>query len=254
MAGLGARLRAFNKRDESGDDGIVGRNKWGRFKLPEDMEGKTFLDVGCWEGANCAEAVRRGAKQVVGVDLCTSDELDRNVQRFGFEFLQLDVLSEKWLELDSFDVVLCSGVLYHVENVISLLLRLRAVTERDGLLALETATKKVGGNQPVMVFRPDHEDNNPSNWWVPNKLALHEMLKTCGYGEIEDVWEKPRPGGSRLCVHARPVRRDNHDRALPRKREAMSLSGGERWHDIRLEQRGRPGEKPGRLPAWLRRG
>ena len=101
------------------------------------MTGLTFLDVGCWEGVNCAEAVRRGADRVVGIDLCTSDELRRNVENFGFEFVQMDVLSEKWLELDAFDVVLCSGVLYHVENVISLLFRLRTVTRE--LLVLETA-------------------------------------------------------------------------------------------------------------------
>lgn len=246
MAGIGARIRALRKAEDpvqDEDEVAAGRNKWKRFKLPEEMTGKTFLDVGCWEGANCAEAVRRGAKQVVGVDLCTSAELDRNVKRFGFEFLQLDILSEKWFGLDQFDVVLCSGVLYHVENVISLLLRLRAVTERDGLLALETATRDVGGDVPVMVFRPDSEDNNPSNWWVPNEVALFEMLKTCGFGGVEKVHERTRPGGARLCVHARPERRATYDRTLPRKREAMSLAGGERWHDLRREQKGRPRRK-----------
>ncbi|NJR52880.1 MAG: hypothetical protein HC780_28255 [Leptolyngbyaceae cyanobacterium CSU_1_3] len=55
-------------------------------------------------------------QQVVGVDLCTSEELDRNVRNFGFEFLQLDVLSEKWLELDSFDVVLFGGDIRRVSS------------------------------------------------------------------------------------------------------------------------------------------
>jgi SAM-dependent methyltransferase len=220
-------LAAIWARRRDGNDVPSARNKWERYGLPEDMTGKTFLDVGCWEGVNCAEAVRRGAERVVGVDLCTSDELRENVSRFGFEFVQLDVLSEKWLELDSFDVVLCSGVLYHVENPISLLFRLRAVTAE--LLALETATRDVADEEPVLVFKPsDGRTGNPSNWWVPNRACLIDMVRACGFADVEAVWERERPGGSRLCVHARPVERHAYERILPRKTEAMSLAGGRR--------------------------
>lgn len=211
------------------------RNKWERYELPEDMTGKTFLDVGCWEGVNCAEAVQRGAKQVVGVDLCTSDELRNNVDTFGFEFLQLDVLSEKWLELGTFDIVLCSGVLYHVENVISLLFRLRKVT--DELLVLETATKECAGDEPVLVFKPsDERTGNPSNWWVPNRACLQEMVRTCGFADPREVWVKSRPGGHRVCVHAEPEERESYERVLPRKASAMSLAGGSRTY---ADNRGR---------------
>jgi tRNA (mo5U34)-methyltransferase len=202
------------------------RNKWERYQLPEDMTGKTFLDVGCWEGVNCAEAVRRGAERVVGVDLCTSDELRANVERFGFDFLQLDVLSEKWLELDTFDVVLCSGVLYHVENPISLLFRLRSVTSE--LLALETAVRDVAEDESVLVFKSSDTTNNPSNWWVPNRRCLVDMVRSCGFDDVSTAWERGRPGGARVCVHARPVQRHEYARILPRKAEAMSLAGGKR--------------------------
>jgi SAM-dependent methyltransferase len=227
---------ASNEQTAVGRKKILGRRKWEKFGLPADMSGKTFLDVGCWEGANCAEAVRRGADQVVGVDMCTSRALAKNVERHGFEFVQMDVLSEKWLELDDFDVVLCSGVLYHVENVISLLLRLRRVTGE--MLALETATRATRDREPVLVFRPDDEVTNPSNWWFPNKPCLYEMLKTCGFDGITDVFERKLPKGSRLCVHAFPTRRESYERALPRKVEAMSLQGGGRWHHIRRRERG----------------
>lgn len=202
------------------------RNKWERHALPEDMTGKSFLDVGCWEGVSCVEAVRRGARRAVGVDLCTSDALRENVDRYGFEFIQLDIFSEKWLQLDAFDVVLCSGVLYHVENVLSLLFRLRRVT--GSLLALETATRDIGGDEPVLVFKPSDERNNPSNWWVPNKACLADMVRASGFAEPRFVWERERAGGARVCVHAIPVEQDSYERLLPRKPEAMSLTGGGR--------------------------
>ena len=69
--------------------------RWERFRLPVELEGRTFLDVGCWEGVHCAEAVRRGAAEVVGVDLCTSPELLDNVERYGFDFAQMDVFGEE---------------------------------------------------------------------------------------------------------------------------------------------------------------
>ena len=232
---MARRFRFRGPRAGSDSDGEP--TQWERFGLPERMRGKRFLDVGCWEGQNCVEAVKRGAEQVVGVDLCTSDELRRNVEEFGFEFLQMDVLSEKWLELDSFDVVLCSGVLYHVENPLSLLFRLRRVT--DELLVLETATYKVETERPVLVLSPVDQRRNASNWWFPNKLGVFEMLKACGFDDVSVQEEKERTTSSRLCVHAKPVRLPSYDRVLPRQPEVMSLEGGERWRQRRRERRAR---------------
>lgn len=219
-------VRRALKRNEPPED----RNKWKRYALPEDMTGQSFLDVGCWEGVNCAEAMRRNAEHVVGLDLCTSDELRKNVDKFGFEFVQMDILSEKWLELDTYDVVLCSGVLYHIENVVSLLLRLRKVAGR--LLVLETATRDVGVDEPLLLLKAgDHSGANLSNWWVPNKPAVYELLRLCGFENVTPVWERERPGGSRLCVHAEATGKIPYERILPRKPEAMSLLGGRRNFD-----------------------
>lgn len=207
-------------------------NKWTRYQLPDDMTGKSFLDVGCWEGVNCAEAVKRGATQVVGVDLCTSDELRKNVDEYGFEFVQMDVLSEKWLELDTFDIVLCGGVLYHVENVISLLFRLRRVTGQK--LFLETAVRHIELDAPALLFHPsDERTRNPSNWWVPNPAAVFDMLAACGFKDVETTWEKRKGGtGGRLCVQASPTRQESYDRILPRKAESMPLAGSQRWSKL----------------------
>jgi tRNA (mo5U34)-methyltransferase len=224
---------ATTTQAEATEDGIpevpTAHNNWDRYGLPADMTGKTFLDVGCWEGVNCAEATKRGASQVVGVDLCTSDDLAANVKQFGFEFVQMDILSEKWLELDTFDVVLCGGVLYHVENVISLLFRLRRVTAEH--LFLETKIKDMNSDPPLLLFKPSDPERtgNPSNWWVPNRPALQEMLITCGFADMEQTWENSGGGGTRVCIHAKPTRLPNYDRVLPRKARRMPLAGGRRY-------------------------
>lgn len=203
-------------------------NKWDMYKLPKDMKGESFLDVGCWEGDNCVEAIRRNAVYSVGIDLCTSESLKKNVEKYGFEFLQLDIFSEKFLELGRFDVVLCSGVLYHVENVLSLLFRLRKTVDR--LLVLETAINKVNDAVPILLFHPGGDlKNNPSNWWTPNKKCLISMLETCGFKDIHEVYHRRVDDRiDRLCVHAVPGGYIDHEKIMPRKKELMSLSGGER--------------------------
>jgi SAM-dependent methyltransferase len=221
--------------DERSTSKPKGQSQWDRFGLPSDMSGRSFLDVGCWEGRNCVEAVTRGARRVVGVDLCTSDELARNVQEHGFEFVQMDVLSEKWLALDTFDVVLCSGVLYHVENPLSLLFRLRRVT--DELLVLETAIYLVETERPVLVLSPVDQRRNASNWWFPNKLGVFEMLKASGFSDVSVADERLRTTSGRLTVHAAPVRLESYDRVLPREPDVMSLEGGHRWRQLRAARR-----------------
>jgi SAM-dependent methyltransferase len=222
-------------------------NNWDRYGLPADMSGKTFLDVGCWEGVNCAEARQRGATQVVGVDLCTSEPLRSNVEEFGFEFVQMDILSEKWLELDTFDVVLCGGVLYHVENVISLLFRLRRVT--DERLYVETKIADLNARKPIMLFKASGTEGNPSNWWFPNELGLMEMMKTCGFDQLEKTWENVGGGGHRVCISARPVRQRNFERALPRAPRRMPLAGGIRPGSMPEEDEAQPEAEPAPEPS-----
>jgi tRNA (mo5U34)-methyltransferase len=214
IEGVGEPLQAVGKA-----------SRWEQFRMPVELEGRSFLDVGCWEGVHCAEAVRRGARDVVGVDLCTSNDLRANADRYGFEFLQMDVFSEKWLELESFDVVLCSGLLYSVENVMSLIFRLRKVCA--GLLVVETGITRLQEDKPMMIFHGQGEGtSNPSNWWTPNKLCLEQMLATAGFEGISTVWEDERHEHySRICVQAVPSGRPDRNRILPRKPRHMPITG-----------------------------
>lgn len=200
--------------------------RWEEFRLPVELGGKTFLDVGCWEGVHCAEAVRRGAERVVGIDLCTCPDLSANVERYGFEFLQMDVFGDGWLGLERFDVVLCSGLLYSVPDPIGLLMRLRNVTAE--LLVIETASTTLGGEEPMAIFRGDG-GGNLSNWWIPNRPCLEEMLGTAGFEGVATIFEEPREEHwGRLCVQAVRSGTVETGRLLPRKPRLMSVNGGNR--------------------------
>lgn len=201
--------------------------RWERFRLPVELEGRSFLDVGCWEGVHCAEAVRRGASDVVGVDLCTGRELASNVERYGFDFLQLDVFGESFLPLGGFDVVLCSGLLPTAQSPMLLLNRLHALT--GDLLVLETPITTLGGPEPMMLFQGGDEGSpNRANWWAPNPPAIERMLAAAGFEGIAIVWEKADGDSGRICLHAVPSERADRRSLQPRRPREMSINGGRR--------------------------
>ncbi len=202
-------------------------SRWERFRLPVELDGRSFLDVGCWEGVHCAEAVRRDAADVVGVDLCTGPELAENIARYGFEFLQLDVFGESFLSLGSFDVVLCSGLLPAAQSPALLLARLRAVAAE--LLVLETPITTAGDGEPVLLFTGgDDGTPNRAHWWLPSVTCVERLLTAAGFAGVSRVWEKIDGDGGRACFHAVPSGRADRRSLQPRRPRNMSINGGSR--------------------------
>jgi len=214
-------------------------DKWERYGLPTSMGGGSFLDVGCWEGDNCVAALRHGAGVVVGVDLCASPGLRRNLGQERFEFAQMDVFAESFLQLGAFDLVLCSGVLYHVQNPLSLLNRLRVVTA--GELVIETEIVTASDDLPVLVMAAaDDPSGDPSLWWRPNETGLREMLIAAGFGEPLPVWRKEKGSDlARLAVRATVEARTPLKRLLPRRPHLMEIEGGARRDDDARSRRRR---------------
>src|SRR3954463_4629480 len=115
--------------------------KWQRFRhaIPEDLTGKTVLDIGCNAGFYSIEMKRRGADRVLGVDF---DDRYLEQARFAAEVKGADIEFRKLSVYDAaqlgerFDVVLFMGVLYHL---------------RPPLLALDLIHDHVAGD--LMVFQ-----------------------------------------------------------------------------------------------------
>ncbi|MCB9896745.1 MAG: methyltransferase domain-containing protein [Planctomycetes bacterium] len=133
--------------------------------LPERMDGKSLLDIGCFLGFFEHEALRRGAARAVGIDI----NPDRLRQARGLaECLGLPVEFHRCdLEHDElpgrFDTVLCLNVLHHVYDPVAALDRLlRATKER---LVLEMAGTWTAVMQGLLW---------PRN---PARAALYPLIK-----------------------------------------------------------------------------
>ena len=120
--------------------GGTDRSPTARAIFPDDMTGKTVLDLGCKFGFFCFEALKRGAKRAVGVDVdpYSLERARRLADCLGLDatFELFDIEKEPIRE--RFDYVLCLNLLHHLRNPLTALERLAAVT--DERLILESAT------------------------------------------------------------------------------------------------------------------
>lgn len=102
-------------------------------RLVGDLDGKTFLDIGCGSGLHSAAALRLGAAKVEALDYdldcveTTRAVLSRFAPNAEWNVARADVLDKASLPSDSFDVVYSWGVLHHtgdmwtaIENAASL--------------------------------------------------------------------------------------------------------------------------------------
>src|ERR1043165_9476190 len=182
--------------------------KWQRFStaIPDDLRGKSVLDVGCNAGFYSIQMKRRGADRVVGID---TDEKYLAQARFAakvsgadIEFRNLSVYRVRELH-EKFDLVLFMGVLYHLRHPLLALELLHEHVVADLLLA----QSMIRGSRESLDVPPDfpfwEEDtfdrddfprmyfvekrfaNDPTNWWIPNRACFEAMLRSTGF-EILD--------------------------------------------------------------------
>lgn len=182
--------------------------KWQRFSsaIPDDLHGKSVLDVGCNAGFYAIQMKQRGADRVVAID---TDDHYLEQARFAarvndvqIEFRKLSVYRVGELQ-EQFDLVLFMGVLYHLRHPLLALELLHEHVVADVLVAqsmlrgsnqsievprdLEFWDDKAFENEkfPRMYFIENRFANDPTNWWIPNRACFEAMLRSAGF-EILD--------------------------------------------------------------------
>jgi len=175
------------------------------FPIPDDLSGMRCLDVGTMDGFWAFEMERRGAAEVVAIDLDDPEALDwptlvkpRVIKTLDetkparFEALrhlfdsqvQRVVRSVYDLETDMglFDVVFCGDLLLHLKDPISALEGMRRVTR--GRAIVYTIIMKgslLTRRKPLIHF----DGIDDFTWWTPNLTALVRMVKAAGFDRVE---------------------------------------------------------------------
>ncbi|HEU4960656.1 MAG TPA: DUF1698 domain-containing protein [Sphingomonas sp.] len=173
------------------------------------LEGKRVLDIACNCGGFAVAAAQAGAKQVVGIDV-----EDHYLEQANFirDALALDNLEYRKLHLEElspetvgrFDLILCFGILYHLENPVLSLKRIAGVA--DGALVVDTTLMRI----PVinnllkrwpmwhMKCVPAVDDTawniTTSRWrkaeflqFYPNAAAVIELMRYAGFDGVRQL-------------------------------------------------------------------
>jgi tRNA (mo5U34)-methyltransferase len=182
--------------------------KWRSFAgaIPQDLTGKSVLDIGCNGGFYSIEMKKRGAKRVLGIDF---DDEYLAQARFAAEVTGLEIEFRKLSVYDvgalgeRFDLVLFMGVLYHLRHP---LLALDLIHEHVAKDLFVFQSMQRGSNEveeveenptfwqteqfakpgyPKLHFIERRYANDPTNWWVPNRACAEAMLRSAGFAIIE---------------------------------------------------------------------
>ena len=181
--------------------------------LPDELTGKTVLDVCAWDGFYSFECERRHAKRVLAVD---DDRYSWNnahhnfTGKRGFD-LAKEILSSKVTsriirceniskaELGTFDLILFLGVFYHVDDPLEFMRRLYEMT--NWLLIVETHVDQRIKDIPAMIYYNGGHHGDVTNKWGPNILCVEKMLYDIGFAKVKRVYETANEEG-RACLHA----------------------------------------------------
>jgi tRNA (mo5U34)-methyltransferase len=173
----------------------AGREAWALQVMPEDLTGKTVLDVGAWDGYYSFEAERRGAARVLAIDSLigwhgdvgtAGFELARAYYRSTVEFRVMSVMDVDQLD-ERFDVILFLGVYYHLEDPERALRLLFERLRPGGAIAIEGAV--VAGTLPELVTIPP-VDVDSSEYYarsLPTVPWLECVLGDIGFVGIDVV-------------------------------------------------------------------
>jgi tRNA (mo5U34)-methyltransferase len=192
----------------------------GRFGLPERLDGLRVLDVGTWDGFWAFEMERRGAAEVVALDLDDERLLDYPPRRrpptfpeaprgAGFAVARealgsavhrivTSIYDADPAELGTFDVVFCGMVLIHLRDQLLALERIARLC-RGTFVSAEEYDPLVGLLPfPAVRYRADRDA--AVVFWQPSRRAWRRMLGTAGFDRVSEHARFPVRSGQGFSV------------------------------------------------------
>ena len=129
------------------------------------------------------------------MNVCGFDGREENVAEARRRFPQIpfeqgDIEERTILQLGRFDLVLCFGLLYHLENPLLAIRNLRGLTEK--CLLLESMCLPEGKNSMLLREEPGQEDQSLGKVaCYPSESSLVKMLYRAGFGTVYRVMPQP---------------------------------------------------------------
>ena len=187
---------------------VVGDHPASRWRVlepfvPQDLSGKSVLDIGCNAGYFSLQMKRRRASRVIGIDIMTHVLAQARFTSVWYDLpVELREMDTNDVEsLGTFDYVIFVGVLYHLKHPLYALEKIANVC-KDTMLFQSVVRGPRGDFNPkddyqgseVAIFDlPEYPklyfieksfNGDVSNWWFATQSCLKAMLRTVGFREI----------------------------------------------------------------------
>jgi 2-polyprenyl-3-methyl-5-hydroxy-6-metoxy-1,4-benzoquinol methylase len=183
------------------------------------LKGLSVMDVACVNGGFSLEAAKAGAKDVWGFDV-----VPRYIEqaRFlrdaaGIPNVRFDVLDLNNLSPEvhgTFDVTLCFGIMYHLENPVASMRKIAAATKK--IMFLDTNI--IPGKHPWFFLNTkaaydptadNQQEEGMAGMWrtetvaqmKPTRYAVEQLLKFLGFSTVKYV--EPNPSAHRRYTENR---------------------------------------------------
>jgi tRNA (mo5U34)-methyltransferase len=195
-----------------------------KLPLPSSLAGRRCLDAAACEGFWSFELARRGAAEVVSLDLPDTSRQDwqglpsEDVRRAGtglanqhfrllrealgvehVERVDLNLYDADPAVLGSFDYVFVGNVLIHLADPARALRALRGLIRPGGeLLSLEATSLALTVVSPRRPVAQLWDWDDQPRWWTPNRAAHRRLLHAAGYEVLDQGGPLFQPFGALL--------------------------------------------------------
>jgi len=172
--------------------------------LKDRLELRSALDAGCGVG-HFSGLLRQMGLRVTAFDARRENVEEARRRQPGVDFHVADAEELRPEEFGTFDLVLCFGLLYHLENPVRAVRRLRAMTGK--VLLVESVC--VPGRSPLLHLRdesvsPDQALNSLACY--PSEGALVKMTYRAGFPAVYRPTRMPEHEDFQGRVGRRPWR------------------------------------------------
>lgn len=192
--------------------------------LPRDLSGAQIADIGCFTGGIAMLLAGRGAARVWAIDEVPEHLAQAQVVQDAFGVRNVTTVQtslydlERTIAPESLDVVVLSGVLYHLSDMLAGLIVVQRLLKPGGTVLIET--------NAVEDFTHSYANFGryfEGMWWQPTALAVLDMITHAGLGSGEVRFYKP---GRALARATKP-----QDSSVPFKR-GVNIDFPDRRDDV----------------------
>jgi len=171
----------------AGETGDAEHDKIAMMELPDDLSGKSVLDIGCSEGFYSYEFETRGASKILAIDkhpdACRKFRLIHQLRDSQVEFREIDFFDLDRKEIGQHDIVLFLAVFHHVRHPLLAIDRLYDLTAEVTFIEYVEALPESGEDLSLLLRR---KSKKPGLYqMLPTRSYMTEMLQRAGYSQVE---------------------------------------------------------------------